>query len=288
MAAPSESLFSQWLAAGSANALTSALFNPIDAAKTRIQTSTQPESLLRTLRAMAGASTVSAAVRGLFFPGLPASMIREMLSSGPRAGFYVPVRDAYLGALGGAGGDAGAKVLAAMTTGSLGGLIANPIDVVKVRLMIDPTRYSTTLGALRDIGRDEGVGGLYRGLAPSTLRACFIAAGELATYDIAKSNLKERLGSGEGMWLHVAASLITGVVAAFVAAPFDLIKARAMASTGPSKSIVSVVRQLAREGGFPGSLFRGVTPAYLRLGPHALVCFPLFEQIRGLFGLGYL
>ena len=159
MAAPSESLFSQWLAAGSANALTSALFNPIDAAKTRIQTSTQPESLLRTLRAMAGASTVSAAVRGLFFPGLPASMIREMLSSGPRAGFYVPVRDAYLGALGGAGGDAGAKVLAAMTTGSLGGLIANPIDVVKVRLMIDPTRYSTTLGALRDIGRDEGVGG---------------------------------------------------------------------------------------------------------------------------------
>jgi hypothetical protein len=51
---------------------------------------------------------------------------------------------------------------------------------------------------------------------------------------------------------------------------------------------VSVVRQLAREGGFPGSLFRGVTPAYLRLGPHALVCFPLFEQIRGLFGLGYL
>jgi len=269
-------------------------------AKTRMQTASLAKgeaapSLRATLAMMLREGGV---VRGLFMPGLTASMLREMLSSGPRAGFYVPVRDffaAQLPSSGDGSGDGGAlvKIAAAMTTGVLGGLIANPIDVVKIRLMRDPGSYPSTLGALPAIARLEGLKGLYRGLAPSTLRACFIAAGEVAAYDISKTNLRLALSSqagagiDEGFALHVGASLITGVIAAFVAAPFDLIKTRAMASSTDS-SIVRIVAQLVREGGFPLSLFRGVVPAYLRLGPHALICFPLLEQTRALFGLGYI
>jgi dicarboxylate transporter 10 len=135
---------------------------------------------------------------------------------------------------------------------------------------------------------------LAKGLLPSTLRASAIAAGELATYDIAKTALRAWLvardggGGGEGAALHVAASLITGAVAAVVAAPFDLIKSRAMASSQGSETLRSVVRALAREGNFPLSLFRGVLPAYLRLGPHALICFPLLEQLRRALSLDYI
>ena len=92
----------------------------------------------------------------------------------------------------------------------------------------------------------------------------------------------------EGAALHVAASLITGVVAAFVAAPFDLIKARAMAASVSTVTIGSALRQLRAEGGLPLSLFRGVVPAYMRLGPHALICFPLFEALRNMLGFEYL
>ena len=78
-------------------------------------------------------------------------------------------------------------------------------------------------------------------------------------------------------------------LAAFVAAPFDLIKARAMADAGATPvTIRSALRALRAEGGLPLSLFRGVVPAYLRLGPHALICFPLFERLRNAMGLGYL
>jgi hypothetical protein len=299
ISAAAHDLLKQWLAAGTANALTSALLNPFDVAKTRMQCGRGSASLLATLSAMAaqGGAGAAGAVRGLFFPGLPASLVREYVSSGVRAGLYVPVRDALLERGGGGGDGAGAKVAAALACGAAGAVLANPIDVVKVRLMVSPHAYASTAGALRSIAADEGVAGLAKGLLPSTLRASAIAAGELATYDIAKTALRRWLardgggaggGGGEGAALHVAASLITGAVASVVAAPFDLIKARAMAASGTRETLRSVVRGLAREGGFPLSLFRGVLPAYLRLGPHALICFPLLEQLRRALNLDYI
>ena len=287
-------LFLEWLAGGLANAITSGVLNPLDVAKTRMQTAAPlsgaaAPSLLGTLREMRAAGGLA----GLFAPGLAASALREMLYSGAKAGFYVPLRDAFVFRGGGGGGDGGAvaKVAAALCTGVLGSLLANPIDVVKIRLMRDPGAYRSTLSALPELARAEGVAGLYRGLAPSTARGACVSAGELATYDIAKGALR---GSGvaalsrDGAPLHVAASLVAGAAAALVAAPFDLIKARAMCATGEAGTMRGVLRGLTAEGGLPRSLFIGVLPAYMRLGPHALIAFPIFEQLRAVFGLSYL
>ena len=52
---------------------------------------------------------------------------------------------------------------------------------------------------------------------------------------------------------------------------------------GPLKILYSTVRT---EGVL--CLFRGWLPSYLRLGPHALICFPLLESIRHAFGLKYI
>ena len=292
-AAAAGELVRQWLAAGVANAATSALLNPLDVAKTRMQTQVRGGGAPSLRAALAAMHAEGGVLRGLFLPGLGASMVREMLSSGCRAGFYAPVRDAIarvVGDQGGAGGKGehwAPKLSAAMTTGIIGSLVANPVDVVKIRLFNEPARYPSLARALAAVHKAEGVAGLYKGLAPSTLRAAFIAAGELGTYDVAKTALKGVLPE-EGVALHVAASLVTGVVAAFVAAPFDLVKARAMADDRQTVTIGSALRQLRREGGLPWSLFRGVVPAYLRLGPHALICFPIFERLRFALGLDYL
>lgn len=285
-------LFLEWLAGGLANAVTSALLNPLDIAKTRMQTAKAAvlaPSLFSTLASMRAQGGL---LRGMYAPGLAASAIREMLYSGAKAGFYVPLRDAFLARLPPAsGGDSAARIAAALCTGVLGSLLANPIDVVKIRLMRDPGAYSSTLAALPALARTEGAAGLLRGLLPSTLRGACVSAGELATYDLAKSTLR---GSGaaplarDGAPLHVAASLVAGAVAAVVAAPWDLIKARAMSAAGEEGTVRAVLRRLAAAGGMPRSLFIGVLPAYMRLGPHALIAFPIFEQLRAAFGLSYL
>jgi len=59
------------------------------------------------------------------------------------------------------------------------------------------------------------------------------------TYDQTKSWLRRRYSDGFG--LHVVVSLITGVVATTVAAPFDLLKSRVMASADPADGFASVL-----------------------------------------------
>jgi hypothetical protein len=241
-------LLKEWLSGGLANAITSALLNPMDVTKTRMQTALIDTQLsLNRIKLPSNhnlhlfKSTISGLYReggvvGLWTPGLLASCIRELLSSGPRAGFYVPVRDTIRDIVAKLYNDKTAssavensfsvKALAAMTTGTMGSILANPIDVVKIRLMTNPNAYQSTLSAIPIIFRMEGLAGLYKGVVPSTLRGAFIAAGELATYDHSKHLIKAHLQISEGVHLHSFASLITGFVAATVAAPFDMIKTR--------------------------------------------------------------
>ena len=75
--------------------------------------------------------------------------------------------------------------------------------------------------------------------------------------------------------------MITGVVATTVAAPFDTIKSRVMARGGNAWTALRSL--VAREG--LAALLAGWWPAYCRLAPHAILTFPLLEQLRRLAGL---
>lgn len=113
----------EWLSGGLANAFASAILNPFDVAKTRAQLTNA--NLTTAMRSM----YLEGGMLGLWTPGLTASCIRELLSSGPRAGFYVPVRRHFSQLLDKENKETSfaVKCLAAMTTGTLGSIIANPI-----------------------------------------------------------------------------------------------------------------------------------------------------------------
>jgi dicarboxylate transporter 10 len=59
-----------------------------------------------------------------------------------------------------------------------------------------------------------------------------------------------------------------------------------MNATGHASAARIFYDTVRKEGIF--TLYRGWVPAYFRLGPHAMICFPIFEQLRKLFGLSYL
>ena len=88
----------QWLTGGSANAITSALLNPLDVLKTQLQaksctsngSSGGNRGMTSTMLSLIQRKGI---ISGLFLPGLRESMAREMLNSGARAGFYVPIRN---------------------------------------------------------------------------------------------------------------------------------------------------------------------------------------------------
>jgi len=177
---PKFMLVKEWLAGGIANAVTSAILNPMDIAKTRIQMYTTSNFSITLLVREISALFKSGGIIGVWKPGITASMIREMLSSGPRAGFYVPVRE-KVNILFGDGADKNLlpKIVAAMSTGIIGSMLANPIDVIKIRLMTNTInnnqQYSNVRLAFPIILKQEGIQGFYKGLVPSTLRGAFIA-----------------------------------------------------------------------------------------------------------------
>jgi solute carrier family 25 (mitochondrial dicarboxylate transporter), member 10 len=291
-------LFEDWIAAATANAITSAILHPMDVAKTHLQiceitkgiksagntVAAPAASTSRTLTAL----HAERGLVGLWAPGLKATMLREMSSSGVRAGFYPEMRE-HMDELIGKDVDAPTlkRVLAAMSTGWLSAILSNPIDVIKVRMISDGARqrYAGIFAAFRDVVQQEGVRALGKGISASVLRGTFISAGELATYDQGKTFLTTYIGGRrDDTYVHIGASLIAGVASTTVAAPFDVLKTRGMNSTesiGPRQILVDAVR---KEG--LGVLMRGWVPAYCRLGPHAMICFPIMEKVRSVLGLG--
>ena len=344
----------QCLVGGGSNAYTSALLNPFDSIKTRMQVErmrgdARSGATHGTVRSSAAAIVREGGLVNLWMPGLTATMLREMVNCSARTGLYVPVRDLLFSGdqCRREGSSRGTKktettllekIAAAMLTGTLGSVISNPTDVVKVRFLngaggeLSSPRWFPTLAAYPALLLEEGAAGLLRGLTPSVLRGAFIAAGELATYDHCKGELRAALarrrkgrrkgrrtrgrqgeengkkegvvelglelgleeeeeeeeeGEEESPALHIVASLVTGVVATTVAAPFDLLKTRAMESRHAAASTLSVAREVLTTDG-PRAVMRGWVPAYCRLGPHALICLPLFEQMRAFVGVGYM
>mmetsp|Transcript_87877 Transcript_87877/g.246802 ORF Transcript_87877/g.246802 Transcript_87877/m.246802 type:complete len:309 (+) Transcript_87877:282-1208(+) len=278
-------IFHDCLASGSANAVASALFNPMDIVKTRMQievrtvvAGSQPAGLLRTVHRL----YAEGGLRNLILPGFTASMMREMVGGSIRGGMYIPIRHALGGT---ADGSAAGKAGAALISGMLGGICSNPFEIIKIRFLANGNWYPSAFGALPALVRDEGWPGCVRGMGLSVSRAAVINMGYLASYDHAKHTLLRCFGDTDGPRYHVLASLVSGLAATTVSAPFDMLKTRVMTST--ELTPVEALRTLLTVEG-PLSLFRGWLPAYLRIGPHALVCFPILEQIRHIIGLDYL
>ncbi len=130
-----KTLFLQFASGGLANSIVSAMLNPMDVSKTRMQAETlksnqvmNKSNLLRTFRTL----YQEGGLMGLWMPGLSASIAREMVYSGSRAGMYVPVRNHYMDFFG--TDSALCKVAAAMTTGKLNSVLIRMYFLLQLQL----------------------------------------------------------------------------------------------------------------------------------------------------------
>jgi len=281
--------------AGVSNAFAASVTNPIDVVKIRLQMEGEG---VRGASSRGVASTFVHVARnegaaGLY-RGLQASLIRELSYSGIRMGLYEPVKRA----LGGASADTslGLKVAAGALTGCTGSLLANPFDLVKVRMQRATGRapYPSVLAALQAAFAEGGVGGLWRGCVPTVQRATLLTASQVPSYDHAKHFALREGYLREGYLCHFICSMFAGVVAAAVTSPSDLVKSRMMAQPVNSAGVgqlyatttdcyLAIVRA---EG--PLALFKGFHGQWLRIGPHTTLSLMAFEQARRWVGLSYL
>ncbi|KAG0051968.1 hypothetical protein BGZ83_003106 [Gryganskiella cystojenkinii] len=242
----------------------------------------------------------------VFMAGLAPAVLRESVYSTIRLGSYDFFKGIYsgMGSKGLRGGEETSttvKLLSGLTSGLLGSTIANPTDLIKVRMQAYwPTgepRYKSIRDACRSIYVEEGIPGLYRGVIPTAARAMVVTASQLASYDTTKHwllKLQDREGQlrfREGYLTHFCAGTFAGLVCSISTSPIDTVKVRYMNQQFNANgkgalyksAIDCAIKTVQREG--PLALYKGFWMCWLRLGPHTMLSLMIFEKLRSLVGL---
>ena len=310
------------IAAGSiASSTTASIFSPLECVKTRMQVQMDPTAnVLKIYNRGFGRALLSIfksdGILLTWSHGFVGFVGRDFLYSGLRIGCYPTVRALYAGE----GTDKASvslltKIAAGATTGGVGSAVANPFDVIRVRMTVqggtvDPAtgklssgmkkgqlpEYKSSLHCLTDTIQRDGVRGLYLGVEATAARAALLSAGQLASYDHSKTLLIRGGWLEEGNMLHIVAAVISGLVATTVCNPADVLKSRLMVQRSggggggggrSSSSVSSIVRQIWKTEGWIGFM-RGWGPAYARAGPAFFIQMPIVEGLRSYFGVGSL
>ncbi|XP_058110664.1 mitochondrial uncoupling protein 1-like [Magnolia sinica] len=268
---------------------------PLDTAKVRLQLQKKATSgdgltppkcrgMLGTVATIAREEGLSALWKGIV-PGLH----RQCLFGGLRIGLYEPVKSFYVGSDFVGDVPLTKKILAALTTGALAITIANPTDLVKVRLQYSegklqdgvPRRYSEALNAYSTIIKQEGFKALWTGLGPNIARNAIINAAELASYDQVKQTILKIPGFSDNVFTHLLASLGACFVAVCIGSPVDVMKSRKMGDSTYKNTLDCFIKTLKNDG--PFAFYKGFIPNFGRLGSWDLIMFLTLEQAKKFF-----
>eukprot|EP01135_Chromosphaera_perkinsii_P011246 Nk52_evm27s2367 gene=Nk52_evmTU27s2367 len=257
---------------------------PIDMVKVRIQLAGE---LGTTKNPMAIAMSIVRSEGILkLYGGLTAGLLRQATYTTARLGIYKTVtnklrtEDGHLTLQN--------KVTSSLFAGGIAAVVGTPCDLALVRMQADGTlplekrrNYTNVFNALARITREEGFFSMWKGCAPTVVRAMALNLGMLATYDQAKDSLSSNLGMS-GFRLQLGSSAIAGFCASAFSLPVDFIKTRIQKQhhghKQEYKNALDCVFKIARNEGL-FVFYHGFWTYYMRIAPHAMITLLTLEQL---------
>jgi len=211
---------------GSVCAAVSASLNGVDVTKIRMQNQNSNSSEGLRYRGMVSGMRRIYAEEGFkgLTQGIQASMMREITYSSIRMGAYEPIRALLSDNVDPVESSPLIKLFSALISGGIGSAIANPLDLMKTQFQAvlpgqTPPHISTFSG-LREVFRQYGFSGLYKGWMVTSARAAVLTSAQLGSYDSIKHNLLvDILGMKESFALHLYASMSAGIITTTAANP---------------------------------------------------------------------
>jgi len=266
---------------------------PLDITKTRLQLQGEHASRNNTThQAYRGMVRTAAGIvkeEGLrkLWQGLPPAILRHLVYSGCRMGFYEHLRDNVMKKNADGYFPVWKSVIAGLTAGGAAQFLASPTDLVKVQMQMEgrrvleghKKRYRGTFHAFQLIYKQNGIKGLWRGWLPNVQRAALVNLGDLTTYDTAKHLVLRKTGLEDNYITHTLSSICSGLIAAIIGTPADVIKTRIMNNPDLYSGSLDCFMKAVRHEGFL-SLYKGFLPTWARMAPWSLTFWLCFEQIR--------
>lgn len=277
---PKIDYIARWYFGGLASAGAAMFTHPLDLIKVTLQTQQGKLSMVQVTKKIVREN-------GIFslYNGISASLLRQLTYSLTRFGIYEVGKpyistDTFLG-----------KITLAGLAGAIGGFVGTPADMVNVRMQNDVKlsadkrrNYKHAIDGLFRVYRGEGVRGLWSGATTATGRGLLMTIGQIAFYDQVKVMLLNTPYFKDDVPTHLTASLTAGAIATLITQPLDVLKTRSMnAKPGEFNGLWGIVKHTAKLG--PLGFFKGFIPAFVRIGPHTVLLFVFFEQLRLNFGV---
>ncbi|KAI5743005.1 hypothetical protein M8J77_013532 [Diaphorina citri] len=258
---------------------------PIDTAKTRLQVQGQQLDQQYAKLKYRGMTDVLLQISRkdgfwALYSGISPAVIRQATYGTIKFGTYYSLKNFIVEKTGQE--DIVVNVGCAVAAGILASSIANPTDVVKVRMQV--VHSNSLVTCLHDIYTKEGVGAFWKGVSATAYRAAVIAAVELPVYDFCKLKLIKYFG--DSMANHFISSFIASLGSAVASTPIDVVRTRLMNQKHLKNQHVRVYKgsidcmlQTIKHEGFM-ALYKGFIPTWVRMGPWNIIFFITYEQLK--------
>ena len=173
-------------------------------------------------------------------------------------------------------------MLAGMSAGVVASIFAvTPSERVKTALIDDARRaksFHSPYHAVKLIYLQNGVMGLYRGFAGTTLKQASATAFRMGSYNILK-DLERSWNIEQNTITNFANGAVAGTITTYATQPFDTIKTRSQSAKGAST--VDAFNSILADGGVRG-FWRGTT---MRLGRTIFsggILFTVYEKVAAI------
>jgi len=264
---------------------------PVDTAKTRLQLQGQiVDKRWEKVRYRGTLHCIASIMReeGVtsVYKGLSPAMLRQAVYGTIKFGLYYSTKELVLRS--GRKESCLTNLGCAVLAGSVSSAIATPTDLIKVRMQSKTVPgVGGVCTMVRNIKNTEGVLGLWRGVCPTSQRAALVAGVQLPVYDYTKALLcyGPSPPMKDGVVCHLLSSILSAMCAALVSNPLDVVRTRLMmervAGADLYKSSLHCgLQTVATEG--VTALYRGLVPAFARMGPWNITFFLVYENLKRL------
>ncbi|XP_064264808.1 kidney mitochondrial carrier protein 1 isoform X2 [Passer domesticus] len=181
------------------------------------------------------------------------------------------------------------NVLCGVLSGVISSSIANPTDVLKIRMQAQGrTIQGGMMGNFIEIYQKEGTKGLWKAISLTAQRAAIVVGVELPVYDLTKKHIIMSGHMGDTVYTHFLSSFLCGLAGALASNPVDVVRTRMMNQKSQNhgghsayKGTLDCLLQTWKNEGF-FALYKGFWPNWLRLGPWNIIFFLTYEQLKKL------
>lgn len=174
------------------------------------------------------------------------------------------------------------SVLGRLAAGACAGmtstLVTYPLDVLRLRLAVDPACKTMSQVAI-NMMREEGLGSFYRGLGPSLIGIAPYIAVNFCIFDLVKKSLPEEYRKKTEV--SFATAIISASFATILCYPLDTIRRQMQMKGSPYKTVLDAFPGIIARDGVIG-LYRGFVPNALKNLPNSSIRLTTFDASKAL------